>query len=135
MACLRIVALGFPLYAYGMVLTQSFNGAGDTWTPDLAQPACFWVFEIPLAWALARPAGLGPPGVFWAIMAAFSMLALASVAVFRRGRGRRGWCREPGTGTRAELERPAEPLHGPLDVGVDEAHRHRTPRRPPTPPA
>jgi putative MATE family efflux protein len=83
--CLRIVALGFPLYAYGMVLTQSFNGAGDTWTPTWLNFFCFWVFEIPLAWSLAGPAGLGPSGVFWAIMAAFSLLALSSAAVFRRG--------------------------------------------------
>jgi putative MATE family efflux protein len=84
--CLRIVALGFPLYAYGMVLTQSFNGAGDTWTPTWLNLLCFWVFELPLAWGLARPAGLGPTGVFWAIMAAFSLLALASAGIFRRGR-------------------------------------------------
>jgi putative MATE family efflux protein len=86
--CLRIVALGFPLYAYGMVLTQSFNGAGDTWTPTWLNLCCFWAFEIPLAWGLAEPAGLGPTGVFWAIMASFSLLALASAAVFRRGRWR-----------------------------------------------
>ena len=84
--CLRIVALGFPFYAYGMVLTQSFNGAGDTWTPTWLNLFCFWVFEIPLAWGLAEAAGLGPVGVFWAIMAAFSVLAVASAAVFRRGR-------------------------------------------------
>jgi putative MATE family efflux protein len=84
--CLRVVALGYPLYAYGMVLTQSFNGAGDTWTPTWLNLACFWVFELPFAWALAHSLGLGPGGVFWAITAAFSMLALASVAVFRRGR-------------------------------------------------
>ena len=84
--CLRVVALGYPLYAYGMVLTQSFNGAGDTWTPTWLNLACFWVFELPFAWALAHSLGLGPAGVFWAITAAFSMLALASVAVFRRGR-------------------------------------------------
>jgi putative MATE family efflux protein len=84
-ACLRIVAIGFPFYAYGMVLTQSFNGAGDTWTPTWLNFFCFWVFEIPLAWSLAGPAGLGPSGVFWAIMAAFSLLALSSAAVFRRG--------------------------------------------------
>ena len=83
--CLRIVALGFPFYAYGMVLTQSFNGAGDTWTPTWLNFCCFWVFEIPLAWALAGAAGLGPSGVFWAIMAAFSLLAGASALVFRRG--------------------------------------------------
>jgi MATE family, multidrug efflux pump len=84
--CLRIVALGYPLYAYGMVLTQSFNGAGDTWTPTWLNLFCFWIFEIPLAWALAGPGGLGPSGVFWAIMAAFSLLAIASAALFRQGR-------------------------------------------------
>jgi len=84
--CLRIVALGYPLYAYGMVLTQSFNGAGDTWTPTWLNLFCFWIFEIPLAWALAGPGGLGPSGVFWAIMAAFSLLAIASAVLFRRGR-------------------------------------------------
>ena len=84
--CLRIVALGYPLYAYGMVLTQSFNGAGDTWTPTWLNLLCFWIFEIPLAWGLSGPAGFGPSGVFWAIMASFSLLALASVVLFRRGR-------------------------------------------------
>jgi putative MATE family efflux protein len=83
--CLRIVALGFPLYGYGMVLTQSFNGAGDTWTPTWLNLICFWLFEIPLAWLLAGPLGLGPAGVFWSIMAAFSVLALVSAGVFRRG--------------------------------------------------
>ena len=83
--CLRIVAIGFPFYGYGMVLTQSFNGAGDTWTPTWLNFFCFWVFEIPFAWALAHPLGLGPSGVYWAIMAAFSLLAGASAVVFRRG--------------------------------------------------
>ena len=84
--CLRIVALGFPLYAYGMVLTQSFNGSGDTWTPTWLNFVCFWVFEIPFAWWLAHAMGLGPSGVFWAIMASFSLLAVASAAVFKRGK-------------------------------------------------
>jgi Na+-driven multidrug efflux pump len=84
--CLRIVALGFPLYAYGMVLTQSFNGSGDTWTPTWLNFVCFWVFEIPFAWWLAHAMGLGPSGVFWAIMASFSLLAVASALVFKRGK-------------------------------------------------
>ncbi|HEY8256405.1 MAG TPA: MATE family efflux transporter [Gemmatimonadales bacterium] len=85
-SCLRIVALGFPLYAYGMVLTQSFNGAGDTWTPTWLNLICFWLFEIPFAWWLAHAMGLGPSGVFWAIMASFSLLAVASAVVFKRGK-------------------------------------------------
>jgi putative MATE family efflux protein len=85
-ACLWTVALGFPLYAYGMVLTQSFNGAGDTWTPTWLNLIVFWLFEIPLAYLLAVRMGWGPTGVFWAITAAFSALALVSALLFRRGR-------------------------------------------------
>jgi Na+-driven multidrug efflux pump len=85
-ACLRLVSCGFLFYAYGMVLTQAFNGAGDTWTPTWLNLFCFWFWEIPLAYALAKVVGLGPRGVFIAITIAFSTLALASAALFRRGR-------------------------------------------------
>ncbi|HET8624173.1 MAG TPA: MATE family efflux transporter, partial [Gemmatimonadales bacterium] len=84
--CLRIVSLGFPLYAYGMILEQSFNGAGDTWTPTWINLGCFWLFEIPLAWLLAVPLGVGPVGVFAAITGAYSMTAAVSWVLFRRGR-------------------------------------------------
>jgi putative MATE family efflux protein len=84
--CLRVVSLGFLFYAYGMVLTQSFNGAGDTRTPTLLNLACFWLWEIPLAWILAHQMGWGPRGVFTAITIAFSTLAVASAVLFRRGR-------------------------------------------------
>ena len=84
--CLRIVAAGFLFYGFGMVLTQAFNGAGDTRTPTLIHLVCLWLWEIPLAWALAHPLGMGPTGVFTAIAVAFSTLAVVSGAVFRRGR-------------------------------------------------
>lgn len=84
--CLRIVAYGFLFYAYGMVLTQSFNGAGDTWTPTIINLFVFWVWELPLAYVLAIVFGLGPRGVFLAIMIAFSTLAIVSALVFRRGK-------------------------------------------------
>jgi putative MATE family efflux protein len=83
--CLRIVAAGFLFYAYGMVINASFNGAGDTLSPTLLNFFCFWMFEIPLAYLLARRMGMGPRGVFIAMMLAFSMLALTSALVFRRG--------------------------------------------------
>ena len=84
--CLRVVSAGFFFYAYGMVLTQSFNGAGDTWTPTLLNLFCFWLWEIPLAWILSRWVGLGPQGVFVAITVAFSTVAVASTYLFRQGR-------------------------------------------------
>ena len=82
---LRVIAVGFVLYAYGMVLSQSFNGAGDTWTPTWLGFFSFWVFEIPLAYVLAVHVGLGPLGVFIAIPVAFSAYAIAALVMFRRG--------------------------------------------------
>jgi len=84
-SCLRIVSCGYLFYAWGMVLTQSFNGAGDTWTPTWLNVFCFWLWEVPLAWALAVRFGFGPSGVFLAITIAFSTLAVASAVLFRRG--------------------------------------------------
>ncbi|MDQ5870584.1 MAG: MATE family efflux transporter [Acidobacteriota bacterium] len=85
-ACLRYVSFGFLFYAWGMVITQAFNGAGDTWTPTWLNLFCFWLWEIPLAYVLAKVLGFGPKGVFLAITVAFSTLAVASAALFRRGK-------------------------------------------------
>jgi len=84
--CLRIVAYGFLFYAYGMVLGQSFNGAGDTWTPTIINLFVFWFWEIPLGYFLSIRLNMGPDGVFLAITIAFSTLAVVSALVFRRGR-------------------------------------------------
>jgi putative MATE family efflux protein len=82
---LRIICGGFPFYAAGYVLTQSFNGAGDTVTPTFINVMCLWLGEIPLAYGLAHTAGLGPSGVFWAIAIAFSAMSIVSAVLFRRG--------------------------------------------------
>jgi putative MATE family efflux protein len=83
---LRIISGGFPFYAAGYVITQSFNGAGDTATPTLISLGCFWLFEIPLSYLLGRSLGFGPPGVFWAMAIAFSVMSVVSAFLFRRGR-------------------------------------------------
>jgi putative MATE family efflux protein len=85
-AGLRIMALGFPFYGFGMVLTQSFNGAGDPWTPTLLNFLVFWLWEIPLAFVLAVTLHHGVTGVFMAIAVSFSTLAIVSGLIFRRGR-------------------------------------------------
>jgi putative MATE family efflux protein len=83
--CLRIVALSYPFLAYGMTTVQAFNGAGDTRTPTWLNLFAYWVVQIPVAWALAWPLGLGPTGVFIAITIGQLALAGAGVLAFRRG--------------------------------------------------
>jgi len=84
--CLRIISYGFLFYAFGMVMTQAFNGAGDTWTPTRINLFIFWFWEIPLGYVLSRTFGWGPRGVFAAIAIAFSTLAVVSTTIFRRGK-------------------------------------------------
>lgn len=85
-ACLRIVSYGYVFYAYGMVMVQSFNGAGDTFTPTLINLGCYWLFQIPLSAYLALGTSLGSHGVFLAITISESALALVAMLAFRRGR-------------------------------------------------
>jgi putative MATE family efflux protein len=84
--CLRVVSCGYVFYAWGMVMAQAFNGAGDTTTPTWVNLGVYWLFQIPLAWTLARGFGLGPRGVFWAIPVAESAMAVVAILCFRRGR-------------------------------------------------
>jgi Na+-driven multidrug efflux pump len=72
-----------------MVLEQAFNGAGDTVTPTWINLFCYWMLQIPLAWWLAGPAGLGPRGVYLGTPIAESLLAVVSVVLFRKGKWKR----------------------------------------------
>src|SRR5579872_4875962 len=83
--CLRFLSYGYISYAYGMVVTAAFNGAGDTVTPTILNIACFWVCQIPVAYFLSFHTGLGVRGTFVAILIADSLLALGGVLWFRRG--------------------------------------------------
>ena len=85
-SCLRIVSYGNIGYAYGMVMLQAFNGAGDTITPTILNLFAFWLFEIPLAYWLAIRAGWHSSGVYYAIVIAECAVAAASIVIFRRGR-------------------------------------------------
>lgn len=88
--CLRIIGFGNVVYAFGMVMTQAFNGAGDTRTPTLVNVIGFWLCEIPLAWALAYPGSLQVRGVFLAIPIAHVVITVLSMVMFLRG----GWKRK-----------------------------------------
>jgi putative MATE family efflux protein len=83
--CLQIVSLGYVFYAYGMVINQSFNGAGDTRTPTIISFFGFWIFQIPFAYLLAKVLETGPVGVYAAISIAESLMAVAGIIIFRRG--------------------------------------------------
>lgn len=86
--CLRIVSCGYLLYAWGMVMPQAFNGAGDTLTPTKINFVVFWLLEIPLSYVLALRIGgegFGPQGVYWSIVIGESTAGLVGIWLFRRG--------------------------------------------------
>lgn len=83
---LRYVSLGYIFYGYGMVVAQGLNGAGDTYTPTILNVFGFWVFQIPFAYFVAIQLAWGPKGVFIAIALAESLMAIAGIIIFRRGK-------------------------------------------------
>ncbi|WP_298510860.1 MATE family efflux transporter [uncultured Kordia sp.] len=83
--CLQIIAAGYVFYGYGMVVIQSFNGAGDTKTPTYINFFCFWLFQLPIAYLMAIYFDLGPKGVFWAITCAQVLIAIVGMYVFKKG--------------------------------------------------
>jgi putative MATE family efflux protein len=84
--CLRIIAAGYLFYAYGMVVTQAFNGSGDTRTPTRINLVAFWVFQLPFAYVASQTLGMGPLGVFLAITLAEVLLSILAIRAFRSGK-------------------------------------------------
>ena len=83
---LQVITAGYVFYAYGMVVTQSFNGAGDTKTPTIINFFCFWIFQLPFAYLAAMTLDLGPLGVFLAITLAEALIAVVGIVWFRKGK-------------------------------------------------
>lgn len=83
---LRIISTGYVFYGIGMVMVNAFNGAGDTKTPTVINIFCFWLFQIPLAYLLAKYFALGPTGVFIAIPVAETLITITAFVLFRKGR-------------------------------------------------
>ncbi|MGH9675739.1 MAG: MATE family efflux transporter, partial [Candidatus Acidiferrum sp.] len=85
-SCLRIISYGNIGYAYGMVMLQAFNGAGDTVTPTIVNFFGFWLLEIPLAYFLAIHADFQARGAYVSIVVAETFIAGVSIVLFKRGR-------------------------------------------------
>ena len=85
-SCLRIISCGNVAYAYGMVMLQAFNGAGDTVTPTIVNFFGYWVFQIPVAYGLSILLGLHANGVYLSILIGEACIAATSMLLFRRGR-------------------------------------------------
>jgi putative MATE family efflux protein len=84
--CLRIFAMGYLFYAFGMVLVQSFNGAGDTRTPTIMNLFIFWMLQIPLAYSLAILLDFGSTGVYYSIVIAESTFSIVGYFLFKKGK-------------------------------------------------
>ncbi len=82
---IRFICFGYLFFAFGMVVSHAFNGAGDTRTPSIINFVCFWLIQIPLSYVLANTLGFGTSGVYIAIVTSFSLLAVISIIWFKRG--------------------------------------------------
>jgi putative MATE family efflux protein len=83
---LQIIGSAYIFYGIGMVMTQALNGAGDTRTPTLINFFGFWLFQIPLAYGLAKGMDLQSTGAFIAIPVAETFIALLAWYFFRKGK-------------------------------------------------
>lgn len=83
---LTIVSYSYFVYAWWMVATQAFNGAGDTSTPTKINLVFFWLIQIPLSYLLAKSLGFGYHGVFWAIFVSETSVGLFTLWLFMKGK-------------------------------------------------
>ncbi|MGB0430125.1 MAG: MATE family efflux transporter [Bacteroidia bacterium] len=83
---LQIICLGYVFFAFGMVVSQAFNGAGDTLTPTAINIICFWVIQIPMVFWFTNGLDLGFEGILYCIAICHSIHAVISVYLFKRGK-------------------------------------------------
>ncbi|MGZ3943199.1 MAG: MATE family efflux transporter, partial [Bacteroidia bacterium] len=83
---LQIIGTGYIFYGIAMVMTQALNGAGDTRTPTIINFICFWLFQIPLAYFLAKGVDLKSTGAFISVPAAETLIALIALYYFKKGK-------------------------------------------------
>jgi putative MATE family efflux protein len=84
--CLQVLAVGYIFFAYGMIIVQAFNGAGDTKTPTIINLFIYWILQIPLAYFMAKYLNMGPLGVYISIGISETVLAAVSIYIFKKGK-------------------------------------------------
>ena len=84
--CLMIAALEQPFMALAMTFAGGLRGAGDTRSPVLVAAIGVWGVRVPLAWALAFPAGLGLTGIWITMIADWAVRSALFAVILRRGR-------------------------------------------------
>ena len=85
-SALKIICVGYVFFAYGMVIGQAFNGAGDTRTPLIVNFFIFWLIQIPMAYWISVMLGWKENGVFFMIAFSHSLQAIVSIMIFRKGK-------------------------------------------------
>ena len=83
---LQIIGTGYIFYGIGMVMIQALNGAGDTKTPTWINFIGFWLFQIPMAYFLAKGLDMNSTGAFIAIPVAETLIALVAWYYFKKGK-------------------------------------------------
>jgi putative MATE family efflux protein len=83
---LRIISIGYVFYGIGMVVTNAFNGAGDTKTPTIINIFVYWLMQVPLAYGLAISLDMGPKGVFLTVLFAETASTIIGIIIFRQGK-------------------------------------------------
>lgn len=83
---LTIIGTGYIFYGIGMVMMQALNGAGDTKTPTWISFVCFWLFQVPFAYLLAKGFNMGISGAFISIPVAETAIAITAWIIFSQGK-------------------------------------------------
>lgn len=82
---LQLLALQAIFMASGMVFQQAFNVAGDTVTVMWVTFVSVVVMELPLAWLLVYPLGIGPLGIAWANVAGMLARMVLFIPIYFSG--------------------------------------------------
>ena len=82
---MQFISIAYILLGYTMVISRSLNAAGEIAVVTRLYLLMFYGVQIPLSYLLGIYCGMGPKGVFLAIMLAELVLAGSCIYVFRKG--------------------------------------------------